>query len=135
MGSTGLIRFYIYFQFSCDHIYYRKGKKIQNFKFSMLKFTISVSNLLWRQFGPPLNFLPVTWNYPYPNFQRPTQFPHWFPGHQSWLIFFWNFKNGGFRRAKDFTDHIIVTPFSMFKDNSALSFWKNMYELIKTTYF
>ena len=54
MGSTGLIRFYIYFQFSCDHIYCRKGKKIKNFQFSMLKFTISVSNLymkpIWATF-------------------------------------------------------------------------------------
>ena len=78
MGSTGLIRFYIYFQFSCHHIYYQKGKKIENFQFSMLKFTISVSNLymkpIWAR--PPLNFLPVItiiWNYPYPKFQRPTQ--------------------------------------------------------------
>ena len=54
MGSTGLIRFYIYFQFSCDHIYYPKGKKTENFQFSMLKFTISESNLymkpIWATF-------------------------------------------------------------------------------------
>ena len=54
MGSTGLIRFYIYLQFSCHHIYYRKGKKLENFQFSMLKFTISVSNLymkpIWATF-------------------------------------------------------------------------------------
>ena len=54
MGSTGLIRFYIYFQFSCHHIYYQKGKKLENFQFSMLKFTISVSNLymkpIWATF-------------------------------------------------------------------------------------
>ena len=54
MGSTGLITFYIYFQFSCNHIYYRKGKAIENFQFSMLKFTNSVSNLymkpIWATF-------------------------------------------------------------------------------------
>ena len=54
MGSTGLTRFYIYFQFFYDHIYYRKVKKNENFQFSMLKFTISVSNLhmkpIWATF-------------------------------------------------------------------------------------
>ena len=54
MASIGLIRFYIYFQFSCHHIYYQKGKKVENFQFSMLKFTISVSNLymkpIWATF-------------------------------------------------------------------------------------
>ena len=61
--------------------------------------------------------------------------PHWFPGHLSWLIFFRNFKNSRFCRPTDFTDHIIVTPFSMFNDNSAQSFRKTWYELIKTTNF
>ena len=51
MGSTVLIRFYIYFQFSCDHICYRKGKKIENFQFLMLKFKISVSNLYMTGLG------------------------------------------------------------------------------------
>ena len=78
MGSTGLIRFYAYFQFSCSHIYYRKGKKIESFQFLMLKFTVSVSNLYMKPIWATFEFLPVItiiWNYPYPNFQRPTQLP------------------------------------------------------------
>ena len=127
MGCTGLIRFYKYFQFSCHHIYYRKGKEIENFKFSMLKFTISVSNLYMKPIWTTFELLPVItiiWNY-----------PHLFPGHQSWLIFSQNLKNGEFCRPTDFADHVIVTPFSMFKDNFAQFFRKTRYELIKTTYF
>ena len=54
MGSIGLIRFYIYFQFSCDHIYYRKDKKIETVQFLMLKFKMSLNNLymkpIWANF-------------------------------------------------------------------------------------
>ena len=56
MGSTWLIRFYIYFQFSCDHIYYRKGNKTENFQFLMLKFTISVRNLNMKPIWATLEF-------------------------------------------------------------------------------
>ena len=119
MRSTGLIRFYIYFQFSCHHIYYRKSKKIENFQFSMLKFTIYMKPI-WATFEI---------------FRDLLNCPHWFSGDQSWPIFSQNLKNGGFCRPTDFTDHIIVTPFSMFKDNFAQFFRKTRYELIKTTYF
>ena len=99
MRSTGLIRVDIHFQFSCGHIYYRKSKKNKNFQFSMLKFTISVSNLYMKPVWATLNFLPVIiiiWNYPYPNFEIPTQLStlvfrapklaNFFPKFQKWQI-------------------------------------------------
>ena len=56
MGSTGLIRFCSYFQVSCNHIYYQKDKKKESVQFSMLKFTVSVSNLYMKPIWATLDF-------------------------------------------------------------------------------
>ena len=106
--STGLIRFYIYCQFSCDHIYYQKGKKIEIFQFLMLELTISVSDLHIKPIWPPLNFLPVItiiWNYPCPNFQRPTKLSTLGSRSPKLASFFQNFWNG---RLTDFADPQIL---------------------------
>ena len=105
----------------------------------MLKFTISVSNLYMKSIWTTFEFFTSDNHHigtiPTKVFRDLLNCPHWFPGHQSRLIFLRNFKNGRFCRSTDFTNHIIVTPFSMFKDNSDQSFRKTRYELMKTTYF
>ena len=99
MGSTGLIRFYIYFQFSCHHIYYGKGKKIENFQFLILKSTISVCNLymkpIWATFefftsdnhhmelSPPK--FSETYSIVHIGFQG-TKLANFFPKFQKWQI-------------------------------------------------
>ena len=116
-----------------------KRQKIENFQLLMLKFTISVSNLYMKPIWATFEFFTSDNHHmelSLPKFSDTYSIcPHWFAGHQSWLIFSQNFKNGGFCIPTDFTDHIIVTPFSMFKDNSAQFFRKIRCELIKITYF
>ena len=101
-----------------------KAKKIENFQFSMLKFTISVSNLYMKPIWATFEFFTSDKSsygtIPTQIFRDLLNCPHWFQGQ----FFSQNFENDRFHRPTDFTDHIIVTPLFMFKDNSTQSFRK-----------
>ena len=90
---------YIFSVFLQSYLLPKRQKKNKNFRFLMLKFTISVSNLDVKPIWATFEFLPVItiiWNYPYPNFQRPSQlstlvsrapkFANFFPKFQKWQI-------------------------------------------------
>ena len=124
------MRFYMYCQFSCDHIYYRKGKKIENFQFSMLKFTIAVSNLYMKPIWATFEVFTSDNHHmelSLPKFSETYSIVHtgflgtevdYFPKFQKWQIL---------QTHRFYRPHYSNPIFNVQR--------KTRYELIKTTYF